>query len=206
MGLSEVQSSLCVCLSARQSVCLSVCMSVCLPFCPSVHPSVDTSVRPSIRPFVYLPIYLLLQSWFLAIILVTCNCAQRMRPQATGSNPLIGSIICPFVHPSGCLQAFCNFFIRINFEWGVPESRCIYLQTNDLLWVAYHIQFLRNWIYCVGMYQVFYVKSTLGILTLPTHIKQRLKTIATKSLPIFLTGTENLTSITVKGTTIGIKK
>ena len=29
-----------------------------------------------------------------------CNCAHRMRPQAMGSNPLSGSIICPSVRPS----------------------------------------------------------------------------------------------------------
>ena len=39
---------------------------------------------------------------FLAIIHAARNCAQRMRPQATGSNSLSGSIICPSVRASVC--------------------------------------------------------------------------------------------------------
>ena len=46
--------------------------------------SVHTSVRPC---------------HFWAIIHVARNCAQCMRPQTTGSNPLSGSIICPSVRP-----------------------------------------------------------------------------------------------------------
>ena len=73
---------------------------------------------------------------FLAIIHAAHNCAQRMWPQATGSNPLSGSIICPSVRPSVrpsvCpsvrlsvrLRTFCNFCICINFRCGGPALRC----------------------------------------------------------------------------------
>ena len=37
---------------------------------------------------------------FLTIIRTACNFLQRMRTQATGSNPLSGIIICPSVRPS----------------------------------------------------------------------------------------------------------
>ena len=59
---------------------------------------------------------------FLYIIRVAHNFVQRMRPQATGYNPLSFSIICFSVYPPGHLCAFCNFFICINFQCGVPES------------------------------------------------------------------------------------
>ena len=76
-----------------------------------------------------------------------------MRPQATGSNPLSGSIICPSVGPSGRPRAFYDFMsvclvvrgpfwtrinasrrwtptlqilIQIHFQFGGPASRCIY--------------------------------------------------------------------------------
>ena len=77
-------------MSARLSVCLSVCLSLCL--------SVSLYNRPR---------------RFLAIIRAACNCAQRMRPQATGSNPLSGSIICPSVRLSGRMRQFCNFGIFV---------------------------------------------------------------------------------------------
>ena len=62
---------------------------------------------------------------FLVIICATCNCAQRMRLQATVSNPLSVSIIRPSVRPSCHPQAFCDFCICINFQCGGPASWCI---------------------------------------------------------------------------------
>ena len=53
-------------------------------------------------------------------------CAQRMQPQATGSNPLSGSMIYLSVSPPGFPWAFCSFFICINFQCGGPVSQCIY--------------------------------------------------------------------------------
>ena len=63
---------------------------------------------------------------FLTIIRGANNCANRMRTQATGSNPLSGSIICPSVrmsiHISVCVsfhpRAFCDLVICVN-----PQSR-----------------------------------------------------------------------------------
>ena len=40
-----------------------------------------------------------------------CNCAQRMRQQATGSNPMSESIICPSIRLYGRLRAFCDFML-----------------------------------------------------------------------------------------------
>ena len=54
------------------------------------------------------------------------NCAQHMRLQVTGSNPLGDSIIFPSVLPSGRPQPFCDFGICINYQCGSPVSRCIY--------------------------------------------------------------------------------
>ena len=50
---------------------------------------------------------------FLEIICVARNCAQRMRPQATSSNPLSDSIICPSVRPvvRGPFAVFVFVFI-----------------------------------------------------------------------------------------------
>ena len=59
---------------------------------------------------------------FLAIICAACNCIQRMRPQATGSNLLSGSMICPSVRLSSGLLIF---FICINSIVGVPSLQCI---------------------------------------------------------------------------------
>ena len=51
---------------------------------------------------------------------------QRMRLQSTDLNPLNGIIIFPFVRPSGCPRAFCDFCICINFQCRGPASRSIY--------------------------------------------------------------------------------
>ena len=64
---------------------------------------------------------------FLAIIRAAHNCVQRMRPPATGSNPLSGSIIFPSVVPSGCPEKIFNFFICIHFQCGGSASECIYI-------------------------------------------------------------------------------
>ena len=60
-------------------------------------------------------ICLSLSIWSSASIFGDCKsaartCAQRMRLQATGSNPLIGSIICPSVCSSGCPRDFAILF------------------------------------------------------------------------------------------------
>ena len=54
----------------------------------------------------------------------------------------------------------------------------------------------------MGIYQVLYVKPTLVILTQPQHGIHLVKTIATKEFLKNLVGTENLTSLTEKLTTI----
>ena len=50
------------------------------------------------------------------------NWAQHMRPQATGSNTLSGSRICPFVRLSGRPRSFCDFCISINTQNGVQRN------------------------------------------------------------------------------------
>ena len=67
---------------------------------------------------------------FLYIIHTARNCAQGMRMQATGSNPLSGSIILPSVRPFSCPWAFWYFCICINIQYGVPASQCIYAHTG----------------------------------------------------------------------------
>ena len=58
----------------------------------------------------------------------------------------------------------------------------------------------------MGIYQVFYVKPTLGIFTEPQHGMQRLNIFAMKSFLQKLVGPKDLTSLTVKCTTIGKTK
>ena len=69
-------------------------------------------------------------SRFLAIIFAVHKCAQCMRMQAPGTNRLSGSIICPYICPSGRSRDFCDFCIYINFHCGGPVSRCIYPHTG----------------------------------------------------------------------------
>ena len=59
------------------SMYLSLCLSVSLSLCLFGHPH-----------------------RFLTKICAARNCVQRIRLQATGSNTLSGSIICPSLHPS----------------------------------------------------------------------------------------------------------
>ena len=68
---------------------------------------------------------------FLAIIIAAHNCAQRMRPQATGSNSLSGIITCPSVHPPSCLQAFLRFLIFINYQFWGPSCRNAFIMNDD---------------------------------------------------------------------------
>ena len=89
-------------LKVTGAVYLSLCPSVSLYLCPR-HPC-----------------------RFLVNICAARNCAQRMRPQVTGSNTLNDSIIRLSFHISGCLRVFCNFCICINFQCGVLVSQCIY--------------------------------------------------------------------------------
>ena len=65
---------------------------------------------------------------------VTYNFVQRMRPQATGSNPLSEIIIYPSVRPlvrssTGLLR----FFTCINFQRGGPAPRFIYMSVHPSL-------------------------------------------------------------------------
>ena len=70
---------------------------MCLSFCLSIYPYISVSLFISLsgRP-----------RYFLANIRTDRNCEQRMRPQATWSNPLSGSIIYPYVSLSGHVRAF----------------------------------------------------------------------------------------------------
>ena len=53
------------------------------------------SVHPFVHPYVCISVSMhSCPCRFLEIISMACNCAQCMRPQATGSNTLSGSIIC----------------------------------------------------------------------------------------------------------------
>ena len=47
--------------------------------------------------------------WAIKFIHADHKCAQHMRPQAMGSNPLSLSRICLYVCPSVRLRAFCDF-------------------------------------------------------------------------------------------------
>ena len=104
------------------------------------------SVHMSVAPSVTLSHFMVVRITFWQSKRVVRNCTQRMRPQASCSNPLSGSIICPFVclsvcpsvrpsvhpsvrlsvRPSGCPRAFLPFCICINFQCGGPASRYIY--------------------------------------------------------------------------------
>ena len=113
--------SLYVCLSVHPSVCLSICPSVRLSVCRSIHPSRCLSICLLVHLSVCLSISLSgCQRHFLMIICAARNCVQCMQPQATGLDPLIGSIIFPSVRPSSNPQASCDFCICINFQCGVP--------------------------------------------------------------------------------------
>ena len=93
---------------------------------------------------------------FLVIIVLARNCAQRMRPQATGSNTLSGSII----HPSVCPVIRRPFLIlylypfpvwgssvamRLSPHWGPEDPSgfhssfyvCIYVSTYICLSVRF---------------------------------------------------------------------
>ena len=82
-----------------------------------------------LRPFVRLFVSLSDRLYpFLVIIRAACNCVQRMWTQATGSNPLSGSIICLSVRPSGHLREFFDFLFVFISSVGVggTEFRCIF--------------------------------------------------------------------------------
>ena len=93
-------------MSVRISIPLSLCPSVSLSLCSVARVAFWRSNRAA------------------------RNCTQCMRPQATGSNTLSGSIICLSFLMSGYMQAFCNFCICINFQCRCPASQCIYPHTG----------------------------------------------------------------------------
>ena len=84
--------------------------------------SFDPSVYMSLFPFVWVALFQSKRA--------DHNCAQRMWPQATGSNPLSGSIICPYVRPSSRLWDFFDFCICINFQCVGPALRFVYPHTG----------------------------------------------------------------------------
>ena len=87
-------------------------MSVCL----SLYMSISLSLSLSLYIYIYIYIYIYVcssTSLFGDYKSATHNFVLRMRPQATGSNLLSVSIICPSVRPSGRPLAFCNFGICI---------------------------------------------------------------------------------------------
>ena len=98
-----------------------------LYLCFSIHPSLFISVYMSGCP-----------SIFLAIIHASRKCAQRMRLQATRSNPLSASIICPSVCLSSCPRSFFNFCICINFQSGIPMSQ-FFLSTLFIIYFFKHL-------------------------------------------------------------------
>ena len=94
-------------------------------------------VRSSFCPSICMVIYVAFGDYFLARIF-----AQRMRMQATGSNPLSSSIICSSIHPV-FRNHFANFCICIHFQCGDTASKCIYLyckstnrHLNDILFLS----------------------------------------------------------------------
>ena len=90
-----VQSSLFVCPFICPSLCLSLCLSVSLSLSLDVHIAFWPSKRTA------------------------HNCAQRLLPQATWSNPLSCSIICPSVGLSVHPWIFCDFiFVLCSVLWG----------------------------------------------------------------------------------------
>ena len=86
-------------------------------------------VNPSFYPYVCISVFLSVRSHhFLAIICTACNCAQPMRPQAMGSNPLSVCIICPSVRLSVRPRAFSDSFTSINSQCGdniLLYNKCI---------------------------------------------------------------------------------
>ena len=93
------------------------------------YTGVQRTLIGSSRAYMSVSLFLFLSSrphHFLVIICAANNCAQHMLPQATGSNPLRGSIICLSIRLSIPLQAFCDFCIYINFQCGGPVLQCIY--------------------------------------------------------------------------------
>ena len=96
-------------------------------FCIFIHPHTvvrRTPVRSS-RVFMYVSLSPFLSGRlrrFLVIICAARNFAQRMRLQATVSNPLSVSIICPSFRPSGLLGDFWDFEFVLILSVGI--QRC----------------------------------------------------------------------------------
>ena len=71
---------------------------------------------------------------FLEIIRVARNCAHSMRLQTMGSNPLSGSIICPFVCPSICPVVrgpFAIFVFVLISRLGVQGCYALFSKTLE---------------------------------------------------------------------------
>ena len=67
---------------------------------------------------------------FLVIVRVDCNCRQWLRMQATGSNTLSGSIICPSIHPV-VHGSFAIFGFVLIFSVGVQCCDTILYERNE---------------------------------------------------------------------------
>ena len=95
---------------AYMYVCLSLRISIFVSICPVVRVTFCRSKRAA------------------------HNYVQRMWPQAMGSNPLSGSIICPSVHPSihPSIQSSAGLlrflYLYINSQCGGPAPRCIFFE------------------------------------------------------------------------------
>ena len=77
------------------------------------------------------------------------NCTQRIQLQATGSNPLRGSIICwsvgPSVWSSAVLLQFC---IYINFQCGfhLRDAFITFFSIFIYIYIYYHLFYVLLWV------------------------------------------------------------
>ena len=78
---------------------------------------------------------------FLVINRVDRNCAQCMRPQATGSHPLSDNIICPSVHMSSCPRSFYDFLFVLISSVGVHHCNIFIptLGSEGPQWVTFKL-------------------------------------------------------------------
>ena len=184
-----------ICLSVRSSIRSSVCPYVR----PPLRPSISTSVRPSdhlpappyLRLSVYLSLYISVSlsghpRRFLAIIHVACNCAQRIRLQAMGSNPLSGSIICPSVrtpvHPvvRGPFSVIVFVFIScVGFQRR--DSFIPTVGSSGPQWGP--VDIIRMCV-CFSVSLFGFPRHLLGIIYVASNCAQRMQPQATVSNPL----------------------
>ena len=88
------------------------------------HTGVQRTTVRSSWAYVYVSLSISLSSClrqFLAIICAERNCVQSIQLQATGSNPLSGSIIFSSIHPPSRLRTFCYFLVVLIYCVGVKR-------------------------------------------------------------------------------------